>query len=117
MINGTLIQILMASRILFGLARDGELPRPLAQVNDRTRTPVRATLLIAALVAVLALFFPITQLAESTSLFTLVVFAFVNASMIRLRASGPAGPYDPPPLLPWIGLATNVAFLLARPFV
>ena len=117
MINGALIQILMASRILFGLARDGELPRFLSVVNERTRAPVRATILTSVGVAGLALFFPITQLAESTSLFTLVVFLLVNASMLRLIRSSTRGPYDPPPILPWIGIVTNAGFLFAWFFV
>ena len=38
-LNGVIIQVIMAARILYGLARQGSLPAALARVHPRTRTP------------------------------------------------------------------------------
>src|SRR5690606_14953233 len=42
-INGALIQVIMASRVLYGLSSRGQLPAPLARVHPATRTPLIAT--------------------------------------------------------------------------
>jgi len=116
MINGALIQIIMASRVLFGLARDGEIPPLLARVNPLTRTPIVATVAVAAVVAGLALAFPLARLAESTSLITLGIFAAVNASLLRIQARDPApeGVLRVPSILPWAGLVVSLGFLAMR---
>ena len=57
-LNGALIQIIMASRILYGLSTQGWLPAGLGKVNRRTRTPLRATVLVTAAILALALWFP-----------------------------------------------------------
>lgn len=45
------------SRLLFSMARDGQLPRFLAHVNPRNKVPERAVLLVAGITLVLGLFF------------------------------------------------------------
>ncbi|MEN8214739.1 MAG: amino acid permease, partial [Pseudomonadota bacterium] len=77
-VNGALIQIIMASRIFFGMSRRGWLPAILGEVSERTRTPVIATLLVTAAILVLALWFPLVKLAASTSYLILTVFLLVN---------------------------------------
>ncbi|MFT7476372.1 MAG: APA family basic amino acid/polyamine antiporter [Verrucomicrobiales bacterium] len=84
MINGILVQIVMASRVLYGMATDGQLPRRLAQVNARHRTPSLATFLVGAAIIVLAVFFPLVTLAKVTSVITLSVFTLVNVALVRL---------------------------------
>ena len=86
MINGVLVQIVMASRILYGMAGKGLMPGWLGTVGRRRRTPVRATLLIAAVVAGLALLAPMLGLARATGYVTLFVFTVVNLSLARLAA-------------------------------
>lgn len=84
MINGILVQIVMASRVLYGMAREGIAPRWFGAVDARRHTPARATLTVAALILLLALFFPLVRLAELTSLVTLGVFTLVNLSLFAL---------------------------------
>ncbi len=84
MVNGILIQIVMASRVLYGMANEGLAPKLLGKVNAKTRTPVRATALVAISIIVLALLFPIARLAAVTSIVTLSVFAMVNLSLARI---------------------------------
>ncbi|MDP6830903.1 MAG: amino acid permease, partial [Alphaproteobacteria bacterium] len=74
-VNGALIQVIMASRVLYGLAAQGNLPQVLAKVNGVTHTPLLATALVVAIIFVLAYFLPIGELAEMTSTIVLVVFS------------------------------------------
>jgi amino acid transporter len=54
-------------------------------VHPKTATPLIATALIVAATLALALLVPFERLAEGTSLATLVVFALVNLTLLRLR--------------------------------
>lgn len=83
--NSALAQIIMASRILYGMSRDGALPGWFASVSPRTNTPIAATLLTGAIVLLFALALPLVTLAEITSFIILAVFTLVNASYFRLR--------------------------------
>ena len=84
-INGALIQIIMASRICYGMGRKGWIPAWLAQVHPATRTPVVATALITLLVILMALWLPIEGLARATNFFILTVFTLVNISLWRVK--------------------------------
>ncbi len=84
-LNTVLAQMTMASRVIYGMARQGDLPPVLGQVESRTGTPMLATAIVAVAVVGLALVFPLERLAESTSLATLVTFALVNLSLLRIR--------------------------------
>lgn len=81
MINGILIQIIMAARVLYGMSNEQLAPAFLGEVNSFTRTPLRATVLVAVTIALLAITFPISRLAAATSIVTLSVFAMVNLSL------------------------------------
>ena len=84
-VNGALIQIIMASRVAYGLARQGWIPSILGRVNPRTRTPAIATLAVSGLVLAMALLLPVEMLARITSLLLLAVFALVNLALLRIR--------------------------------
>ena len=84
-VNGALVQIIMGSRILYGMARKGWLPRWLGRVHPTTRTPIRATLVVAFIVWLLAFLLQLLTLAQLTSLVVLVVFILVNAALWRIK--------------------------------
>lgn len=88
-INGALIQIVMASRVLYGMAAQGWIPAGLSKVNPRTRTPLRSTMLVTLVILMLALWLPLITLAEITSLMTLIVFSLVNLSLWRIKRRDP----------------------------
>ena len=88
-INGGLIQIIMGSRMLFGMSRNGWLPRVLATVNPHTHTPIRATLAAGGFALVAALALPLTSLAQITSGLVLCVFILINVSLIRIKLRDP----------------------------
>jgi len=84
MVNGILVQIVMAARVLYGMASDGQLPDALAAVNAVHQTPARATALVGVAIVVLTVFFPLVTLAKATSIITLTVFTLVNVTLVRL---------------------------------
>ena len=115
-LNGALIQIIMASRVFYGLAASGHLPAGLARVHSRTGTPHYATFAAGALVLALALGFPLVRLAEGTSIVTLLVFASVNLALWRIK--GRAALVEPvfliPRWVPVVGACTTSGLLLLR---
>ncbi len=84
-VNGALIQIIMSSRILYGLSKRGWLPDRLGDVHEKTRTPVLSTLLVSAAVLILGLLHTLEKLAEWTSFVILIVFFLVNAALVRIK--------------------------------
>lgn len=76
------------SRIFFVMARDGLLPEALAKVSRRG-TPVRITLMTAALVAVIAGVMPIDAIAALANAGTLAAFVAVCACMLVMRRRAP----------------------------
>jgi len=118
-LNTILAQMTKAARVIYGVAREGELPAVFARVHRRTGTPLVATALVAASVIPLALFVPLTPLAEGTSLATLAVFALVNLALLRLRYRGVRSniPHVTVPIwVPAAGLVTCVAMMAGALF-
>jgi basic amino acid/polyamine antiporter, APA family len=115
-LNGIIVQIIMSSRVLYGLAQQGDLPAVFANVHRVTRTPVFATVFTTVLILVLALAVPLHDLADFTSRITLIVFAVVNLSLIRIKAGSPDAPtgvYVAPAWVPWAGLVSCMSLLAA----
>ncbi|OBK49558.1 amino acid permease [Mycobacterium gordonae] len=86
----TVVMVLMLGqcRVLFAMARDGLLPRGLAKTSARG-TPVRITVLVAAVIAATAAVFPINKLEEMVNVGTLFAFVLVSAGVIVLRKTRP----------------------------
>lgn len=116
MLNGALIQIIMASRMLYGLAKQGRIPGWIGAVNPRTGTPVRATIAIGLSILLLAAAFPIVTLAESTSFIILLIFAAVNLSLLAMkRRAGPATPaFCVPTWVPASGFVVCCGFVVLQ---
>ncbi len=111
--NGALIQIVMASRVLYGLARDGLAPAVLARVHPRTRTPVFGTLLAGTLILALSLYFALADLARFTSFIALSIFALVNLALLRLKRSDHTRPvFSVPKAVPGAGFVLCCAILV-----
>jgi APA family basic amino acid/polyamine antiporter len=109
-INGLLGQ----TRIFYVMARDKMLPPAVAHVDPRFKTPLRTTLLIGAVVAILALIVPLDVLLDLVNIGTLTAFAVVCAAVIRLRGLRPdlPRPFKVPfsPVFPLLGVI-SCAFL------
>ncbi len=113
MLNGALIQIVMVSRVLYGLAGEPGVPRPFGRIHPRTGTPHVATWTVGGAVLVMGVLFPIEDLAATTSSLTLLVFSAVNAALIRIRRRDreTRGAFHVPTWVPWLGLVFNLGFL------
>ncbi|MFG2768074.1 APC family permease [Streptomyces rubiginosohelvolus] len=83
--NGALLTGIMSSRLAYGMARDGLLPRFLTKVLPGRRTPWTAIATTTALSLLLALTGDVSTLASTLVLLLLVVFFLVNTSLLVLR--------------------------------
>ena len=115
-INGALIQIIMVSRLLYGLSKKSWIPAMFGYVNRRTSTPVTATVMSALAVMTLSLSMDITSLAEHTSVVILVIFVLVNAALIKIKKDNPHpdNVITYPLILPILGLISAAAFIMLR---
>jgi amino acid transporter len=113
LLNGALIQVMKASRVLFGLAGRGGVPRVFGRVSRRTRTPLVATALSTGVAALLAAALPLETLAQATSLVTLVTFALANLALLRVkrRDPHPAGARVYPAWVPVLGFASTCGLI------
>ena len=83
--NGALINLIMASRLVYGMSRQGIVPEALGRVHGGRRTPWVAILFVAALAAVLIIVGDLDTLADTTVLLLLFVFVCVNTAVLVLR--------------------------------
>jgi APA family basic amino acid/polyamine antiporter len=89
--NSALINMMMASRLLYGMSRQGVLPKFLSAVHQRNKTPWAAIIFTTVLGLGLILLVStsnskaISALGGTTALLLLAVFAFVNVSVLVLR--------------------------------
>jgi len=115
-INGALIQIIMTSRMFYGLADRGWLPGFLQRISPLTRTPLNSTLLTVSLMIFFALTLPMVTLAELTSYLILLVFVMVNLALIKIkrRHPQPEGVRVFSPWLPRLGFITAVIFFVVE---
>jgi amino acid transporter len=87
-VNSALINMLMASRLLYGMANERILPRAFGIVHPFRRTPWVAILFTTAIAAILvATAGPngVARLGGTTALLLLVVFTIVNIAVLVLR--------------------------------
>lgn len=114
--NTALINFIMGSRLIYGMAKQGLLPGGLNAVHPTRHTPHRAILLIALLVAALAFAGDIRQLASATSLLLLTVFGLMNAALIvlKLRPDEPKGSFEVPFLVPVLGFCVCAGLIASR---
>lgn len=105
-INGVIVQIIMGSRILYGLANQGWINGSLAKVHKENKTPVTATVLVFSLMIASTILLPLVSLAQLTSLLVLSIFTLVNASLIviKRRAGMHQGYITVPAFVPYTGL-------------
>ncbi len=114
-LNGALIQIIMAARVLYGMSQRGWLPSSIGRIHHRTRTPVTATALVVGAVVILALGFQIQTLAQVTTIGIVAVAILVNAALVRLkwRTPSPLGEQLIIPMwVPVAGVVVSVFFVV-----
>lgn len=112
-VNGLLVQIVVGSRMLFGLSREKCLPSFFSYVLPKRKTPGTATLTIASIVLLLAWFLPLVGLAKTTSFIILLVFCVVNLACIVIKIKKPQADnaWTAPIIIPIAGFLSTTAFL------
>ena len=117
-LNGSLIQIVMGSRVLFGMAEQGVAPACFKTIHPETRTPIVATLFFSIVLLVATLCLPIVMLAKITSFFVLTIFTLVNLSLcvikFRCYQDGTVGFISVPVIVPMIGIILCLGFMLLQ---
>ena len=117
--NTALINMLMASRLLYGMANQRVLPAVFGKVLPGRRSPWVAilftTLLACGLLFVVSVVLPdgvVGALGGTTALLLLAVFAIVNIAVLVLRKDangyGDGSHFRTPTILPWLGAATSL---------
>ncbi|MCB4455924.1 APC family permease [Leisingera sp. McT4-56] len=110
-LNGVLAQIVMASRVLFGLGRRTPALAVFHTASPRFGTPVLATLLVGAAVILCALFVPVARLAGVTSAILLSVFVLVNLALIIEKRRAPQAGFRIPMAVPVLGTVLSAGAL------
>lgn len=114
-VNGALINLIMASRLLYGMGREGILPPVLALLLPGRRTPWVAIATTTVLVIALAASGDLSTLADMTVLLLLGVFAMVNVSVLVLRKDVvEQAHFRAPTALPVVGLVVSVAMMTTK---
>lgn len=121
--NTALINMIMASRVVYGMSREGIVPSWLGRVDRRRRTPWVAIAFTTVVALTLVSTGDLSGLADTTVLLLLLVFAVVNVSVLVLRrrpedrdaridGDGPRG-FRAPTWAPVLGAV--VSLVLASP--
>jgi amino acid transporter len=112
-LNGVLAQIVMASRVLFGLGARTSGLAMFHRAHSRFGTPVLATVLVGALVILAANLLPVGTLARVTSTVLLTVFIAVNLALIAMKRREPEAPFRVPMAVPVVGFVLSIAAWVA----
>jgi len=117
----TVMMVLMLgqSRVFFAMSRDRLLPASFAKVSPRFGTPIRTTMFTGGVVAVIATFVPLTDLAELVNIGTLFAFVLVSVGVVVLRRTRPdlkrAFRCPGVPFVPVLAVLTAVYLMLNLP--
>jgi amino acid transporter len=104
-INSALINMLMASRLLYGMSNERILPRVFGRVHHGRRTPWVAIVFTSVIAIILVLSADISLLGGTTALLLLGVFTIVNIAVLVLRKDRVEHEhFRAPSWTPWLGI-------------
>ncbi len=83
--NTGLANLIMASRLLYGMSEESLIPKVFGKVHSKRKTPWLSIAIVFGLVLLLVLTGSVRLLAQTTSLLVLVVFTLVHLSLIKLK--------------------------------
>ncbi|MFF2848386.1 amino acid permease [Streptomyces sp. NPDC058001] len=105
-----MILLLGQSRVFFAMSRDGLLPQVFSKVHPTFGTPYRTTILLGVIVAIVAGFTSINELAELVNIGTLFAFVVVAIGVVLLRRQRPDLHRSfRTPLVPWVPILSVLA--------
>ncbi len=105
-LNTVLVLLLVSSRIIYGLGREGALPRRLGWVSKRTQAPIVASIVTHAIALAVLPLGKIRAIAQVTSFGSLLTFALVNLALLHLRRVAPnlSRPFRAPLSIGWVSV-------------
>ena len=113
--NGALINMIMASRLLYGMSIQGIVPGVFSKVLPHRRTPWVAIAFTTALAMILVSTGDLSTLADMTVLLLLIVFALVNTAVLVLRRDRVDHEhYHAPTVLPVLGVGISIAVMFTK---
>jgi APA family basic amino acid/polyamine antiporter len=111
--NSALINMIMASRIVYGMAEQGIVARIFARLLPERRTPFAAILFTTAIAVVLISTGDLSTLADTTVVLLLSVFTIVNVAVLVLRRDRVEHyHFHAPSILPVLGAIVALALIL-----
>lgn len=113
-VNGVMAQIIMGSRVLYGMAEKKMAPAIFHKVNQRTHTPIWGTLFMVVAVVILALSFSLSALGKASVYTLIVVFILCNLSLIFIKRKNPnpENVHTYPMIVPVIGFLLSIWILV-----
>lgn len=117
-INGALIQIIMVSRLLYGMGVNNWLPSFFSNVNEKTRTPIFSIVFSSVTILIFTLWLPILTLASLTSFLIFIVFTLMNVALIKIKINDPhpTGIIIYSMWIPAFGIVVNITMILIQLF-
>ncbi len=117
--NTVLILLMVGSRMVYGMARDGSLPKIFSIVHEERGTPWIAIVAVMLLSMLFAAIGDIRLIAGVTNFATFTIFALVNLSLLSLRYKQPdlERPFKVPfnigrfPVVAFLGVASCIFFV------
>ncbi|MEM0271850.1 MAG: amino acid permease [Thermoprotei archaeon] len=112
-LNTTQVLIIVSSRIIYGMAREGALPAVLGRVNKKTNTPIAAILLVFAIAVAFLPLSSASAIAKVTSFGSLIVFSLVNIALLHLRRTAPKirRPFKAPLNIGWFSITAALGLI------
>jgi amino acid transporter len=111
-LNTALLNFVTASRLMFGMAREGLLPAWFGKLHPDRLTPYRTFLVILPIAILLALSGTIQFLAQTTATLILVLFVLVNLSLVTIKRREPLNSgFRVPWMIPVLAMVSNLVLV------
>jgi len=112
-VNGALVQMVMVSRMFYGMGKIGVAPRVFSKISSKTNTPIVSTVFTVLIIWFFAILFPIGNLAKATSLIIVCVFSVICLSLIKIKLDkkSPKAKFQVSIIVPVIGGVVCLLFL------
>ncbi|HEV7299396.1 MAG TPA: amino acid permease [Tepidisphaeraceae bacterium] len=114
--NTALLNYVMASRLIYGMSRQGLMPTAMGRVHRTRRTPHVAIFTLLGIILILMLSGQVGRLADATVLLLLTVFTIVNVALVilKFRPAEPRGRFEVPFVIPLLGAGVCATLLITR---
>ena len=113
-VNGAIVQVLMAPRVIYGITQDSSRLGFLGAIYSRTQTPVVATIVVSVAIFGFTLWLPVTQLAQATSAIILCLFVLINSALVVIKRRGAYDGFQVYLAVPVLGVLTSFGLLIAQ---